>query len=76
MKEFAFVDNIIPEEQGGFLEGYSAIDHIFTLYSMIMLQFSKNKKLYVCLARFLIDTFSRYVFTVCFHWYAQNVLSP
>ena len=48
LKEFAFVNNIIPEEQAGFREGYSTTDHIFTLYSMIMLQFSKNKKLYVC----------------------------
>ena len=48
LKEFTFLNNIIPEEQAGFREGYSTTDHIFTLYSMIMLQFSKNKKLYVC----------------------------
>ena len=48
LKQFTLDNNIIPEEQAGFREGYSTTDHIFTLYSMIMLQFSKNKKLYVC----------------------------
>ena len=38
---------ILPEEQGGFREGYSTIDHVFSLYAMIVSQFSKNKKLYV-----------------------------
>ena len=39
--------NIIPEEQAGFREGYSTIDHIYTLYAMIQKQFSNNRKLYV-----------------------------
>ena len=46
--DFTLKNNIIPEEQAGFREGYSTVDHIFSLYSMIMLQFSKNRKLYVC----------------------------
>ena len=48
VSDFVTANCIIPEEQAGFREGYSTIDHIFTLYSMIQLQFSKNKKLYVC----------------------------
>ena len=37
---------ILPEEQAGFREGYSTIDHVFSLYAMIFKQFSKNQKLY------------------------------
>ena len=44
-----FISNlfVLPEEQGGYREGYSTVDHIFTLYAMILKQFSKNRKLYV-----------------------------
>ena len=48
MNDFTSKNNIIPEEQAGFRSNYSTIDHIFTLYAMITMQFSKNKKLYVC----------------------------
>ena len=34
-------------EQAGFREGYSTIDHIFSLYAMIKKQFTKDRKLYV-----------------------------
>ena len=48
--DFLCANNILPEEQAGFREGYSTTDHIFTLYAMIQKQFSKTKgrKLYVC----------------------------
>ena len=38
---------IIPEEQAAFRKKYSTVDHIFTLYAMILKQFSRNRKLYV-----------------------------
>ena len=46
--DFTNTNNIIPEEQAGFREGYSTIDHIFSLYAMIKKQFTKDRKLYVC----------------------------
>ena len=44
-----FIDtyDILPEEQAGFRNGFSTVDHIFSLYAMIMKQFHKNRKLYV-----------------------------
>ena len=36
----------IGEEQAGFREGYSTIDHIFTLHAIIDMYLSKNKKLF------------------------------
>ena len=38
---------IVPEEQAGFREDYSTVDHIFSLHAMIKKQFTKNMKLYV-----------------------------
>ena len=48
LEDFLNSNDIIPEEQAGFRKNYSTIDHIFSLYAMINMQFSKNKKLYVC----------------------------
>ena len=36
----------IGEEQAGFRQGYSTIDHIFTLHAIIDMYLSKNKKLF------------------------------
>ena len=47
LTNFVEANNILPAEQGGFREKYSTVDHIFTLYSMIFKQFSKDQKLYV-----------------------------
>ena len=47
LTHFVECNNILPIEQGGFREKYSTVDHIFTLYSMIHKQFSKDQKLYV-----------------------------
>ena len=44
---FVDVMNILPQEQAGFREEFSTTDHIFTLYAMIMKQFSNDRKLYV-----------------------------
>ena len=38
---------LLPEEQAGFREGYSTVDHDFSLYAMVQKQFSKNEKLYM-----------------------------
>ena len=45
---FTTRNKTLPEEQAGFREGYSTIDHIFSLYAMIKKQFTKDRKLYVC----------------------------
>ena len=44
-----FIDtyDILPEEQAGFRKEFSTVDHIFSLYAMIMKQFHRNRKLYV-----------------------------
>ena len=39
-------NNKIAQEQAGYRDGFSTIDHIFTLYAMIQKQFSKDRKLY------------------------------
>ena len=39
-------NDVLCHEQGGYREGYSPIDHIFTLYSCVHKQFTKNRKLY------------------------------
>ena len=44
---FADALGLLLEEQAGFREGFSTVDHIFSLYAMVQKQFSKNQKLYV-----------------------------
>ena len=45
-------NNIIYNEQGGYMKGFSPMEHVLTLYTMVMNQFSKNRKLYVCFVDF------------------------
>ena len=42
----------IIEEQAGFRKNYSCADQIYSLYSMVHRQFSKNRKLYVAFVDF------------------------
>ena len=43
---FINTNNLLGEEQAGFREGYSTLDHIFTLHSLIDIYLSKQKRLY------------------------------
>ena len=43
---------ILNEEQAGFRNGYSTVDNMYILYSMIIKQFCKNRKLYVAFIDF------------------------
>ena len=47
--KWAETENKIPEEQAGFRKGYSTVDHVFTLVSVIQkcLYGSKRSKLYI-----------------------------
>ena len=45
-------NNLTGEIQAGFKEGYSTVDHIFTLLSCVQKQFHKNRKLYVAFIDF------------------------
>jgi len=47
IKQYLDYNNILCNEQGGYREGFSPIDHIFTLYTCIHKQFVKDRKLYV-----------------------------
>ena len=50
--EYLDYNNIISNEQGGYMKGFSPMEHVLTLYTMIINQFSKNRKLYVCFVDF------------------------
>jgi hypothetical protein len=52
LKEWVKEHNVTGEHQAGFKEGYSTIDHVFTLLAFIQKQFSKNRKLYVAFIDF------------------------
>jgi hypothetical protein len=41
-------NEVIGEEQAGFRKGYSTMDHVFTLKSLLDLYLSKKKRLYCC----------------------------
>lgn len=45
-------NNITGDYQAGFKEGYSTIDHMFTLLAAVQKQFSYNRKLYVAFIDF------------------------
>ena len=48
LKVYTESSNIIPKEQAAFRKDHSTIDHIFSLYTLIIKQFAQNRKLYVC----------------------------
>lgn len=52
---------IIGEEQAGFREGYSTVDHIFVLNELINLYLQKKKRLYCCFIDYqkAFDTINR-----------------
>ena len=52
LKTWAEREEKIMEEQAGFREGYSTIDHIFTLYSVVEKFLLKNTKFYVAYVDF------------------------
>jgi len=52
LTKWAETNSVINEAQAGFRQGYSTVDHIFTLHAMIEKQFSKNGKLYVAFVDF------------------------
>ena len=41
------------EQQAGFREGYSTVDHIFTLYGLVQRYLQRNTKLYVAFVDFI-----------------------
>ena len=52
LSDFIEAEQIVGEEQAGFRNGYSTVDNMYTLYSMILKQFYKNRKLYVAFVDF------------------------
>ena len=52
LKDWCDENKIVIEEQAGFRRGYSTIDQIFILHSIIHKQFSLNRKLYVAFVDF------------------------
>lgn len=48
LNEFAETIDMIGVEQAGFRKGYSTIDHIFTLKSLLNIYLSKGQKIYAC----------------------------
>ena len=52
LTKWAEKEDKIMEEQAGFRRGYSTIDHIFTLYSIVQKYLLRNTKLYVAFIDF------------------------
>ena len=52
---------IMGEEQGDFREGYSTMDHIFVLHTLIELYLSQKKRMYCCFIDYheAFDTINR-----------------
>ena len=66
VQEWVDENNITGECQAGFKQGYSTVDHLFTLLACVQKQFNKNRKLYVA----FID------FEKCFDSINRNLLWP
>ena len=45
-------NKMLNEVQAGFWQGYSTIDHVFTLLALVQKQLLNNGKLYVCFIDF------------------------
>ena len=52
LSKWAQRERIVVEEQAGFREGYSTVDHIFTLYALVQKHLNNNTKLYVAFVDF------------------------
>ena len=52
LSEWAEVEEKILEEQAGFRAGYSTVDHIVSLYTMVQKYLLKHTKLYVAFVDF------------------------
>jgi hypothetical protein len=52
LTNWAKSQDVIMEEQAGFRAGYSTMDHIFTLFSVVQKYLYKNKKLFVAFVDF------------------------
>ena len=59
---FLEVSGSLNEDQVGFREGYSTLDHIFTLHSLIELYLNQNMQLYCCFVDYkkTFDLISRF----------------
>ena len=53
LTRWAEQEETILEQQAGFREGYSTVDHIFTLYGLVQRYLQRNTKLYVALVDFM-----------------------
>ena len=53
LTRWAEQEETILEQQAGFREGYSTVDHIFTLYGLVQRYLQRNTKLYVAFVDFI-----------------------
>jgi len=61
LQQWAEINELIPEEQGGFRRGYSTVDNIYTLHSIVQQYLYRKKKLFVAFIDFqkAFDTIDR-----------------